>query len=206
MLVRLSVGGRELEVAATILPGQAPGSVTLNLGYGRTSAGLVGGLLEQDVDPVGYDAYRLRASSALHIATGLSVAPTGRRVELARTQDAPLIDAIGTHGRDERVGELLRVITLDAHRHAAVGEAHASAHARHESLFASAPQGEVRWGMSIDLNACTGCNACVIACQAENNIPVVGREQVAAGREMHWLRVDRYSSAKARRRACASSR
>jgi len=192
MLVRLALGGRELEVAATILPGQAPGSVTLALGYGRSGAGLVGGLAEQDVDPVGYDAYRLRASGALHFAGGLTVTPTDRSVELARTQDAPLIDAIGTQGRDERVGELLRVITLEQLRHTPDGEAHAAAHAAHGSLFAAAPQGEVRWGMSIDLNACIGCNACVIACQAENNVPVVGREQVIRNREMHWIRLDRY--------------
>ncbi len=198
--VVLRVGGRELDVGATIVPGQPDGSVSLRVGYGRTAAGVVGGLVEEGVEPVGADAYRLRTSSAPWVASGLTVEATGRKHELARTTDPDVTDAIGQRGRDERLAEFLRETPL-ARLHEArakLGEAdkRGEAHEAHESLYAvrdlSAGHADVRWGMVIDLNACIGCNACVVACQAENNVPVVGREQVVRGREMHWIRIDRY--------------
>ena len=193
-LIKLRVGTRELEVAATVLPGQAHGSVTLHLGYGRTAAGQVGGLVEDGIDPIGFDAYRLRSSNALGIAAGLTVEPTGREYALARTTDPEVTDEVGRRGREERLEELLRETNLKRFREG--GTEHAAHEEGHTSLWAAktADAEGARWGMSIDLNTCIGCNACTVACQSENNIPVVGREQVIRGREMHWIRIDRYIS------------
>ena len=187
-LVRLRVGTRELECAATIVPGQAPGSVTLHLGHGRSAAGLVGGLEAEGVGTVGFDAYRLRTSDALDVVHALVVQPTGKRFALARTTDPAVTDALGRKEMEGRVEELVRERKLDDFRKQPGSEPAQE----HESLWPKPAADAVRWGMAIDLNSCIGCNACSLACQAENNVPVVGREQVIRGREMHWIRVDRY--------------
>ncbi|MCC6409009.1 MAG: 4Fe-4S dicluster domain-containing protein [Planctomycetes bacterium] len=191
-LVKLKVGARELECAACVVPGQATGAVTLYLGYGRTAAGVVGGLEEESVETVGFDAYRLRTAATLETALDLTVEATGRAYPLARTTDPAVEDAIGEKGREERLHELLRETTLAHHVANPHGEAHEGHHPALESLWEHAEPGAVRWGMAIDLNSCIGCNACAVACQAENNVPVVGREQVMRGREMAWIRIDRY--------------
>jgi molybdopterin-containing oxidoreductase family iron-sulfur binding subunit len=169
-LVALTLGGRHVQAPVWVLPGQPEDVVTLPLGYGREACGRVGG-------GVGFDAYRLRPAAAPWHAPGLVLARTGGRVALAVTQEHHAME-----GRD-----LVRTRhPAEASRSAPPPE-HAPL-----SLLPEWPQGQHRWAMCIDLNACIGCNACVAACQAENNIPVVGKDQVAAGREMHWLRVDRY--------------
>jgi MoCo/4Fe-4S cofactor protein with predicted Tat translocation signal len=175
-IVELRLQGRSIRAPAWVTPGQAAGSVTLHLGYGRRRAGRVG-------DRQGFDAYRLRASAAPWSSVGLEIVATGDRYELAGTQEH-----FSMEGRD-----LLRVGTLSEFQH----DAHfATANERYgktpPSLYADYPPGEYAWGLSIDLNACIGCKACTIACQAENNIPSVGKDQVRRGREMHWIRVDRY--------------
>jgi MoCo/4Fe-4S cofactor protein with predicted Tat translocation signal len=180
-VVELQLHGRTLRVPVWIMPGQARRSVTLHLGYGRTRAGRIG-------DGRGFDAYRLRTHSEPWSAAGLQMIKTGDRYELAGTQHH-----FNLEGRD-----LLRVGTLADYRQ----DPHfATAADRYRgtppSLYPEYPQGKYAWGMSIDLNACIGCNACTIACQAENNIPVVGKDQVQRGREMHWIRVDRYYEGKA---------
>ena len=175
-VVELHLEGRTLRVPVWVMPGQAARSVTLHLGYGRRRAGRVG-------DGQGFDAYALRASPAEWNASGLELRKTGERYELAGTQHH-----FSVEGRD-----LLRVGTVAEYRRdphfATAGDRYPGTA---PSLYPDYPPSEYAWGMSIDLNACIGCKACTIACQAENNIPVVGKDQVLRGREMHWIRVDRY--------------
>ncbi len=187
-LVTLTVGGRSLTAAALILPGQAVGSVGIALGYGRTAAGRVG-------TGVGFDAYRLRTVKALGIARGLTVAKAGGRHLLALTHEhwsAEGRDIV----REEDVGDTSSAAAggthgeRGVHGHGAVGEHPPLVSPWPERAYEHGPQ----WAMTIDLSSCVGCNACVVACQSENNIPSVGKDQVARGREMHWIRVDRYFS------------
>ncbi len=191
-LVKLRANRRELVCAAVVVPGNADGSVTLHLGYGRVAAGLVGGLAIDGIETVGFDAYRLRVAGALDGAQDLAVEATGGVHALARTTDPHVDDEIGKHGYEERIGELLREATLAEWGADPRLEAHAPHQPPLESLWEHEEAHGARWGMAIDLNSCIGCNACVVACQAENNVPVVGREQVLRGREMHWIRIDRH--------------
>jgi molybdopterin-containing oxidoreductase family iron-sulfur binding subunit len=179
-LVRLELGGRSLEIAALVVPGQAEFSVSVPLGYGRTAAGRVG-------NGVGFNAYTLRTTTALDIAVGGKLTRTGRRYPLACTQDHFTME-----GRD-----LVRELTLAdlAHPPAPAGEHEANVRESDRAILtAPALDGAHQWGMAIDLNTCIGCNACTVACQSENNIPIVGKGEVARGREMHWIRIDRYFS------------
>ncbi|HVN45030.1 MAG TPA: 4Fe-4S dicluster domain-containing protein [Steroidobacteraceae bacterium] len=174
--VELRLQGRSLRAAVWIMPGQAEGSVTLHLGYGRRLAGRVG-------SGTGFNAYLLRSSQAPWSSAGLELVSTGGSYPLASTQRH-----FAMEGR-----EPVRVGTLgDYRRDPAFATAGDEFPGAPPSLYPEYPPGEYAWGMSIDLNACIGCKACTIACQAENNIPTVGKEQVQRGREMHWIRVDRY--------------
>ncbi len=202
--IEITVGGRTLRIPAYVMPGQAPGSIALALGHGRTRAGRVGGLTAEGVAPTGFDTYALRTSAAPFIATGASVRATGKHYRLANTQDHFQIDARGQRAVEKRAPMLVRRGSLDdyqafVHEHEGADPEHmpefgSSAH--HPALFSLfSPPVEYtgyKWGMTIDLSHCTGCSACVVACQAENNIPVVGRDGVLRNREMQWLRVDRY--------------
>jgi molybdopterin-containing oxidoreductase family iron-sulfur binding subunit len=171
-VVRLRRGGRELEVPVWRLPGQAEESLTLPLGYGRRRGGRIGiGL--------GFDANALRTGERPGFITGAVLETTGRRQRLVTTQ----------HHQSMEGRELLRSATLAAYR-TSLGEGEPEQ--TPPTLYPRHSSGEHAWGMSIDLNACIGCGACTLACQAENNIPVVGRQEVARGREMHWIRIDRY--------------
>jgi len=175
-VLEVAAGGRTVTGPAWIVPGQADDTVAVHLGYGRTRSGRVG-------DGVGFDAYRLRTSAGMWAAAGATVKATGRRARLASTQLH--------HDMDGRA--IIRAGTLDQYRR----HPHFVHEMEHEppktlTLYPAHAYEGYAWGMAIDLNACVGCNACVVACQSENNIPVVGREQVAKGREMHWLRVDTY--------------
>jgi Fe-S-cluster-containing dehydrogenase component len=147
----------------------------LALGYGRTHAGAVG-------NGCGFDAYALRTAGGAWHAAGASVRRTGERQALASAQ---------THGRMEG-RDIVRSYTT-AQAAACVRDACGSPPPDDQrTLYASPPSGPYAWAMSIDLAACIGCGTCTVACQAENNIPTVGREEVRKGREMHWIRVDRY--------------
>jgi molybdopterin-containing oxidoreductase family iron-sulfur binding subunit len=177
--IELRIDGRHAQAPAWIMPGQAARSVTVLLGYGRRHAGRLG-------ERLGFDAYALRGAEAPWRTDGLRINRTGTRYALATTQRH--------HAMEGRAP--VRSATLDDFR---ADPAFAREHAQPPpSLYPDRPRGEYAWGMSVDLNACIGCGACTLACQAENNIPVVGAEEVERGREMHWIRVDRYYEGDAR--------
>ncbi len=194
MVIELAGRARSIRLPAFIMPGQADGSIAVALGYGRTAAGMVGGDLERSVAPVGTNANRLRSMKALHVENGVRVKVTKERHDLATTQDHHAIDTVGLEERGTRVGELVRGGTLDEYRQHPDFAQHQVHHPPLESLWEEKSYDGHAWGMSIDLNKCIGCNACTVACQAENNVPVVGKDQVLRGREMHWIRMDRYFS------------
>jgi molybdopterin-containing oxidoreductase family iron-sulfur binding subunit len=181
-LVRLERAGHSLEIAALVVPGQADFSVSVPLGYGRTAAGRVG-------SGVGFNAYTLRTTTALDIAVGLKLTRTGRRYPLACTQHHFTME-----GRDP-VRELTLADLQQPRAPNREGDHEANERETGRTIL-TAPKldGEHQWGMAIDLNTCIGCNACAVACQSENNIPIVGKDEVARGREMHWIRIDRYFS------------
>jgi molybdopterin-containing oxidoreductase family iron-sulfur binding subunit len=177
------------------MPGQAYNSVTVFLGSGRTHAGNVG-------NNIGYNAYAIRTSKAFWFGGGGDIVPLGRKVTLASTQHHQSLEV--THPvlqqrMNERIAYLLRVGTLPLyladpefiHHEAHGGHGVPSLHPKFETASGEAWDGSA-WAMVIDLNVCNGCNACVAACNAENNIPVVGKDQVIVGRELHWIRIDRY--------------
>ena len=175
-VVELTVHGRTLEVPVWVLPGHAENTITVHLGYGRTVCGELG-------RGTGVDAYPLRTSGALDSADGVAVRKLDRRYLLASTQDHDSME-----GRDLVRSAPVQRFLADAHLFD-----HGGAHGGHEtSIYPEHEYEGNSWGMVIDLGACTGCNACVVACQAENNIPVVGKDEVARGRELHWMRIDRY--------------
>jgi molybdopterin-containing oxidoreductase family iron-sulfur binding subunit len=174
-----------VEIPTYVVPGQANNSLSVAMGYGRTAAGQVG-------TGVGVDANPLRTVAAPHRVRGVTVRGTGRRYALATTQGHFAIDTIGFNERNLRVGDLVRESSLDAYL---ANPDIFHEHDHHPPLISLWKDHEYegeQWGMAIDLNTCIGCNACIVACQAENNIPVVGREQVLNQREMHWIRLDRY--------------
>ncbi len=203
-VVRLKYQGREIEAPVYVMQGQADGTVALPLGYGRTAAGKVGGSTADGVPPVGFNAYLLRTSKAMDFDTGLTVEPTGRTHELATVQDHFAIDTVGLRERIKRVPELVREVTAGQNPltpgpsptrgegRDGPGPSPEKGEGKNEALWQEPTWTGPRWGMTIDLARCIGCGACVVACQAENNIPIVGRERVLRGRQMQWLRIDRY--------------
>ncbi len=177
-VVRLEHEGRSIEIPAVIIPGQADFTVAVPLGHGRTSVGRVG-------HGVGSNAYVLRTTAALDLVLGVKLTPTGQNEPLACTQNH-----FTMHGRD-----LVREQSLNAPHEEPEHEAKRVSEPEVVSLSPRpAFTGQHQWGMVVDLNTCVGCSACVVACQAENNIPIVGKDQVIRGREMHWIRLDRYYS------------
>lgn len=188
-VVGVSAGGDSVKIPAFVLPGQPENTITLVLGYGRKRAGRVG-------SGVGVDVYPLRKSGSLHFASGADVRKTGKRKKLAATQDHHAIDVekLGSREKERRLGELTREATLGEYKEHPDFAKHKVHHPPLESLWREHEYDGHKWAMSIDLNSCIGCGACQIACQAENNIPVVSKDEVARGREMQWIRVDRYFS------------
>ena len=175
-VVSLAVGSLRVRAPIWIVPGHPDGSIGVTLGYGRTKAGNLG-------TGAGFDAYSIRPASALWQA-GVAVAKTGERYPVAVTQPSQSME-----------GRPLA-------RSAAVEEIRKEPGLIHEmgeepgpglSLYPPHPSHTYAWGMAIDLSSCVGCNACVVACNAENNVPVVGKDQVVRGREMQWLRIDHYA-------------
>ncbi len=179
-VVELSFGGRSVQGPVWIMPGQARNAVTVHLGYGRARVGRVG-------ERVGFDAYSIRPSTALWFGQGGQLTPTGQHHSLVATQTHHQV-----HSPEREV-----------YRSGTLAEFLAKADFVKGSLE-SPEKGETlyypdeykyegyKWGMSIDLTTCIGCNACLVACEVENNIPVVGKEQVFRNREMFWIRIDTY--------------
>ncbi|HJL31505.1 MAG TPA: 4Fe-4S dicluster domain-containing protein, partial [Polyangiaceae bacterium LLY-WYZ-15_(1-7)] len=196
--IRLSKGGATIEVPVWGLPGQADWTVTLLLGWGRTAAGRYGTKQtwpgvgpEPDWQAGGFDVHPLRTTEGFHFAAGVSAEKSGS-YELVQTQ---------THGYMEG-----RPIAIDATLEEYRQEPEFASYRTVDMSSIGPLWQEVdysprevatgrmlhKWGMVIDLTSCTGCNACAVACQAENNIPCVGKQEVKRGREMAWIRIDRY--------------
>jgi molybdopterin-containing oxidoreductase family iron-sulfur binding subunit len=174
-VIEVSRKGARIEGPVWIMPGQADAVLTLPLGFGRSRAGEVG-------TNVGFDAYRLRPTAALW-STPVEVRATGRHIALASVQ-------VHHRMQGRKIVELLSA--GEAKQRFEQAETSKSAPKNAPTLYPPYRGSEYQWAMSIDLGACIGCKACTIACQAENNIPTVGRSEVLRGREMHWIRVDTY--------------
>ena len=186
--------GATIEVAAFFVPGMPDGVIGLALGYGRTAAGSIG-------NAVGENGFVLRTAGAMQGGYTLVTAKgTGRKRQLATVQDHHIIDKVGKEGVAARIPELIKEATFEQYRkdQAKVPRV-VNLSLWNEHSYDKDEKGNPihKWGLAIDLTSCTGCSACVTACQAENNIPIVGKEQVLHGREMHWLRLDRYFAAPA---------
>ena len=189
-LVTLQHRGRTLQLPVWILPGHADYSISVELGYGREAVGRIG-------NGVGGNVYTLRRSNAPGFDIGVSIQSTGKNYLLACTQDHHGLDVekLARESIRDRLPIIVREATLEEYRENGefvheIVEPPPKVSMWKEIKYDERPQ----WGMTIDLNVCTGCNACTIACQSENNIPVVGKEEVRLGREMHWMRLDRYYS------------
>ena len=186
-LIEVRLGERKVVGPVWIMPGQADGAITAHLGYGRTHAGRVG-------NGAGFDAYPLytakSGSASVAIAT-VEIAATGATYPLSSTQEH---FAVELQSEEAHERHLVRHADYATYQHQPDFAQHMGhpAPGPEESMFPPWEYKGYAWGLAVDLNTCTGCNACVTACQSENNIPVVGKVQVANGREMHWLRIDRY--------------
>jgi molybdopterin-containing oxidoreductase family iron-sulfur binding subunit len=205
-MIKVSIGGKDVEVACHTMPGQARYSIALVLGGGRSAAGRVGG--DGKDHRVGWNTYKVRTSAGFNIATGATVS-AGSAYTLASTQEhwdirTGIVPRVNTEGLRKRLPELVRETTA-AHlardktwraepAHGYWDDAHVNEPGKRRglSLFKEHAYTGHKWGMAIDLSTCTGCNSCMVACQAENNVPVVGRKEVMNNREMHWIRLDRY--------------
>jgi MoCo/4Fe-4S cofactor protein with predicted Tat translocation signal len=181
-LVEITVGDRKVQAAVLVAPGHADNSLSFALGYGRDRVGQVG-------EGTGFDAYKLRTTASLYFATGATI-------KLLQKEGYKLIRTQTHHSMEGRA--LIREGTLEdydknpafAKKMWMDGEIPPNI-----SLYSHPPlNAPNQWAMVVDLNTCIGCSACVVACQAENNIPIVGKDQVERGREMHWMRIDRYFS------------
>ncbi len=197
-IIKIQYQGRELEMPVWVQPGHADHSITVSLGYGRTEAGRVG-------NGVGVNTYLLRTSDAQDFGLGAQITKTGKTYVIGTVQDHGGFDteALAANEIARRVPTILREGTLEEYQKnpafvAEKGEMNKELIGKDgQPISIYNPQDYsqgYQWGMSIDLNACIGCNACTIACQSENNIPIVGKSQILMGREMHWMRMDRYYS------------
>jgi Fe-S-cluster-containing dehydrogenase component/anaerobic selenocysteine-containing dehydrogenase len=176
-VVSIEQGSRSIHAGVWIVPGQADHSIALTMGWGRTKAGRIG-------NGRGFDVYPLRTSDALGFAVGAKV---------SKTADEPYFFA-QTQDHDSAEGRpIAHDTTLADYRQRPNFAELDSPPPRALPLWSQQDYSKGhQWGMTIDLNSCTGCSACVIACMAENNVPVVGKREVWRGREMHWIRIDRY--------------
>ena len=200
-LVEIELGGRKLTAPIWIQPGQADYSLGLALGYGREKGGRIANF---DGKKVGFNAYALRGSAA--IAVGAKVSGKETLFTFSCTQDhwsmegRPIIREANLSQFNAKP-DFAKNMDLDAASHVGFIPTDPKNPKQPQGIYkhpyVAAPELKSnvhQWGMAIDLSACSGCSACVIACQSENNIPIVGKDQVGRGREMHWMRLDRYFS------------
>jgi molybdopterin-containing oxidoreductase family iron-sulfur binding subunit len=185
-MVTIARGGMQMEAAVMIQPGQADNTVAVSLGYGRARIGRVG-------QGVGFNAGLIRTSGAFWYGGDASISPAGRTFRHASVQDHGSLQEPELIGIEGHTRPVYREATIEEYKKdpkiiEEMQELPELTSIYPEVKYTSGYQ----WGMAIDLGACTGCSACVAACQAENNTPVVGKDQVLRGREMHWLRIDRY--------------
>jgi molybdopterin-containing oxidoreductase family iron-sulfur binding subunit len=175
-VVELTVQGRTVRGPMFVVIGHPDDCLTVHLGYGRSRGGRL-------ASSVGFNANAIRTSAAMDFASGVEVARTGDQFPLACTQYHHLMEGRG----------MVRAVTRDEYLRdpKSIREGDETP-PRTITLYPDYRYDGYKWGLAIDINACIGCNACVVGCQAENNIPVVGKDQVLRGREMHWLRVDTY--------------
>jgi MoCo/4Fe-4S cofactor protein with predicted Tat translocation signal len=198
-LVEIEFNGRKLRGPIWIQPGQADFSLGLALGYGRPKGGRVGGNAEEKV---GFNAYTLRDSSSLFFGAGAKVKRLNETLEIASTQDhwsmeGRAIVREGNLENYEQKRDFAQNMDLEAHAGHIPHDKDGNPEQIYEHPYQARPSTKSdihQWGMAIDLQTCVGCSSCVVACQSENNIPIVGKEQVANSREMHWMRIDRYYS------------
>lgn len=200
-IITVKVGERTVDVACYVMPGQAKYSIGLVLGGGRTRAGNVGG---DGKKQVGFNTYKVRGVNGFDIATACSVAKTDKSFTLANVQEHwdirgrfPGFKDIAQQGIAERLPQIVReedrdLVVQDKGWKAQPKSQYFDDGSRGLALYQEHVYNGHRWAMSIDLGNCTGCNSCMVACQAENNVPVVGKDQVIKNREMHWIRIDRY--------------
>lgn len=172
--------GYTIELPVLYQPGQAQGTASIALGYGRTKAGKAGNNVGQNAFP-----FVSILNGTAKYATTVTLSGTGRREELAQTQ---------THHSFEGRNVIREATFAEYKKNPAAGSG--NDHAKHKTydLWDKYEKPGNNWVMAIDLNACTGCGSCIVACNVENNIPVVGKEEVRRRREMHWIRIDRYYS------------
>ncbi len=203
-IIRIKVGDRSLDIAALVMPGQAKGSIGVVLGGGRTRAGRVGNKQREWVGG-GFDAYKLRTTAGLDVIGGATVTRTGGRYRIATTQEHHDIrrgmswsKTVGEVEYAKKIPDLVREVQLEGLADPGYKAEtdhpyfHDHHHGRGYSLYEEKKYEGRKWAMAIDLGNCMGCNACMVACQSENNVPVVGKREVTRNREMSWIRIDRY--------------
>jgi MoCo/4Fe-4S cofactor protein with predicted Tat translocation signal len=197
-MVRVTSGGRSLDIVAWVMPGLPDETVLIHVGYGRRTVGTVG-------QGTGFDGFALLDSSSPFIGLDAKVEKTGKDYALACTQDhwslenRPIVREAPLEEYEQGKEEAFSEEKWNEHPGSEKPNGE-------QSLWGEAPEAKggargtydftqgMQWGMVVDFNSCTGCNTCIVACNSENNIPVVGKEQVTRGREMHWIRLDRYFS------------
>jgi len=183
-VVEVQVGGRSVRGPVWVQPGMADYSLGLALGYGREKTGRIG-------RGCGYNAYALRTKDAMHYASNAKLTKTGATYQLSTTQSHWSMEGRAPV-REANLEDLRK--QPDFARKMSLEKPPVVAPMYPNPFDAAKANGLHQWGMAIDLNKCVGCSACMVACQSENNIPIVGKEMVGKSREMHWIRIDRYYS------------
>jgi molybdopterin-containing oxidoreductase family iron-sulfur binding subunit len=200
-VVEVTVGGVTVKGPIWIVPGMADNVVGLELGYGRPAAGRIAKsqLVDEKVVPAGFNAYVARTTAAAYIVPGVKVAATAETYPVASTQEHGTLEGrsiireanLEQYKKQPDFAKLMNLHPAPV-TPALKGKVDSAPSLYPNPLDPWKDKAVHQWGMAIDLSACVGCNTCMVACQSENNVPIVGKDQVRRGREMHWLRMDRY--------------